>query len=282
MISKLKNNSNLPRIALIAAEGMLPIEISKTLLKNKTYHHVFGIKGFAKPKDYTNCNFTELSLGKLRILKRILKKENLTHVCLAGGIKRPKWSQLRFDVEGWLFAKQLFLHNSGDDALLKRLLKTIHDRYNLIIIPPSQIVSHWTLHKAGNLTRKEPTQSQFADIEKARKLLNLLSPFDIGQGVIILNGRILGIEDVAGTDDLIYRIRKLSLSGAILVKSSKKGQSLDIDLPAIGVKSIYNAHLAGLSGIAIESKNSFILEYQKLIDEAEKFNLFIYSLPAVN
>lgn len=270
------------RIALIAAEGILPVEVARTLQKQSIHYHVFGIKGYAKSSDYQSSKFTELPLGKLRNLKRILKTEELTHVCLAGGVKRPKWSQLRFDIEGWLFAKQLFLNNNGDDALLKRLIETVKDRYSKKIIAPSDIVCHWTIKKTGNLTAKKPSLNQLNDVNFARKLLAILSPFDIGQGLVILNERILAIEDFSGTDDLINRVKKQNFTGAILVKASKLNQSRDIDLPAIGINTVVNAYLAGFSGIAIESKNSFILESQKLIEKADKLNIFIYAMPAIN
>ena len=51
-----------------------------------------------------------------------------------------------------------------------------------------------------------------------------------------------------------------------------------MDLPAIGMKTIELIKEIGLSGIALEEKSSFISEKEKVIEFANKNNIFIFGI----
>ena len=90
----------------------------------------------------------------------------------------------------------------------------------------------------GCVTRKAPDENAAADIAKGRDVLRALSPFDIGQAVIVIDGHVVGVEDIEGTDGLLARVARLRAEGRIraktargvLVKAPKSGQDLRFDL----------------------------------------------------
>ncbi len=73
-------------------------------------------------------------------------------------------------------------------------------------------------------------------------MLRALSPFDIGQAAVVIDGHVVGVEDIEGTDGLLARVARLRQEGRIrakaargvLVKAPKSGQDLRFDLPTIG------------------------------------------------
>ncbi len=73
-------------------------------------------------------------------------------------------------------------------------------------------------------------------------MLRALSPFDIGQAVIVIDGHVVAVEDIEGTDGLLARVARLRSEGRIrakagrgvLVKAPKSGQDLRFDLPTDG------------------------------------------------
>ena len=55
-------------------------------------------------------------------------------------------------------------------------------------------------------TLSSPDEATRADIAKGRAVLAALSPFDIGQGCVVIDGHVVAVEDTGGTDELLQRI----------------------------------------------------------------------------
>ena len=119
-------------------------------------------------------------------------------------------------------------------------------------------------------------------------VLRALSPFDIGQAVIVIDGHVVGVEDIEGTDGLLARVARLRAEGRIraktargvLVKAPKNGQDLRFDLPTIGARTVEGAAAASLAGIAIVAGNTLVAEPQTMIETADAAGLFVIGLPA--
>src|SRR5205814_9486670 len=109
----------------------------------------------------------------------------------------------------------------------------------------------------GCLTRASADDQAMADIARGRELLRALSPFDIGQAAVIIDGHVVGVEDIEGTDGLLVRIALLRKEGRIRanrgrgVPEKARKSSLDFifDLPFIVLRTIEVADAAVLPGI---------------------------------
>ena len=115
------------------------------------------------------------------------------------------------------------------------------------------------------------------------KVVRELGKLDIGQGAIVQNGSVLGVEAMEGTDNLIKRCSELKHTdhyGGVLVKLSKPGQELRTDLPTIGIETIKTMHIAGFKGIAIEAHRAIFLDREEAIAYANKHEMFIISISA--
>jgi hypothetical protein len=127
-----------------------------------------------------------------------------------------------------------------------------------------------------------------ADIAKGRDVLRALSPFDIGQAAIVIDGHVVGVEDIEGTDGLLARVARLRAerriraksARGVLVKAPKSGQDLRFDLPTVGARTADGAKAASLAGIAIVAGNTIVVEPQSMIETADAAGLFITGLPA--
>jgi hypothetical protein len=144
------------------------------------------------------------------------------------------------------------------------------------------------LTSAGCLTRAAPDAQAEADIARGCEVLRALSPFDIGQAVVVIDGHVVGVEDIEGTDGLLDRIAQLRERGRIrtpngrgvLVKAPKSGQDLRFDLPTIGPKTIDGVRDAGLAGIAVAAGVTQIVDPRALIAAADAASLFVTGIPA--
>ena len=119
-------------------------------------------------------------------------------------------------------------------------------------------------------------------------MLRALSTFDIGQAAVVIDGHVVAVEDIEGTDGLLARVARLrkerriraSTARGVLVKAPKSGQDLRFDLPTIGPKTIENAAAAELAGIAIVAGNTIVVEPQAMVEAADAAGLFITGLSA--
>ena len=135
----------------------------------------------------------------------------------------------------------------------------------------------------GLLTRAAPDAQATADIARGRDVLRALGPFDIGQAAVVIDGHVVGIEDIDGTDALLARIGELRARGRIraatrrgvLVKAPKSTQDLRFDLPTVGPKTVSGAASAKLAGLAVAAGNAVIAEPQAMIETADAAGLFV-------
>jgi UDP-2,3-diacylglucosamine hydrolase len=140
----------------------------------------------------------------------------------------------------------------------------------------------------GSLTRVVPDTQSLADIERARDLLRALSPFDIGQAAVVIDGHVVAVEDIEGTDGLLARVARLREQGRIrspekrgvLVKAPKSGQDLRYDLPTTGPRTIEGVATAKLAGLAVVAGNTLVVEPQAMIEAADRAGLFVTGVPA--
>jgi DUF1009 family protein len=103
---------------------------------------------------------------------------------------------------------------------------------------------------------------------------------------VVIDGHVVGVEGIEGTDALLVRIAQLRAEGRIrtkpgrgvLVKTPKSGQDLRYDLPTLGPRTIENAAAAGLAGVAVAAGNTLVAEPQALMTAADASGLFVVGL----
>ena len=108
-----------------------------------------------------------------------------------------------------------------------------------------------------------------------------MGALDIGQGVVVEGGHVLGIETLQGTEALLDFVATTQSSlrssqGGVLVKRPKAHQDMRVDVPTIGPQTIQQVANAGLSGLVISPENVLVLEREKTIFLAKSLGIFIW------
>ncbi|WP_019223758.1 LpxI family protein [Bartonella rattaustraliani] len=269
------------RTAIIAGNGVLPITIAQELEKNGQSPFLVLLRGEADAVlyRYEHC---ELSVVELSRLVKVLKTAGVSHIVLAGGVKkRPLLTQLQFDWTTFLALPKLIgALRGGDDALLRAFIKII-EAHGFCVIGAHEIVPDLLAPKAFNLTSRRATPKEKKDIFLAAEAAKLLGQLDIGQAAVAINGRVVAVEGAEGTDNMLWRVCEMrergqvSPKGGVLVKCAKPQQDHRVDLPSIGPVTIMNIAKSKLFGIAVEANKSLILSAKTTIEKANKYSLFI-------
>jgi DUF1009 family protein len=274
-------------IGVIAAGGVLPFAVADSLIARSISPVFFALRGVCDPIEVARFRHHWISIGQLGRLANLLRAENCRDLVFIGALVRPALSEIRLD---WKTLRAmpsvLKAFRGGDDHLLSSVGRILEkDGFRMVGIKdvaPDLLMPH------GCLTRAAPNDDANADIAKGREVLRALSPFDIGQAAIVIDGHVLGVEDIEGTDGLLTRVSRLRKEGRIrakagrgvLVKAPKSGQDLRFDLPTLGARTIEGAVAAQLAGIAVIAGNTLVAEPQTMVEAADKAGLFVVGLPA--
>jgi DUF1009 family protein len=274
-------------IGLIAAGGVMPFAVADSLTARGINPVLFALKGACDPVAVERFRHHWISLGQFGRAEKLFRTENCRDLVFIGTLVRPALSEIRLDwgtlrVIGRVWAA----FRGGDDHLLSGIGRILEqDGFRMVGI---RDVAPDLLMPEGCLTRAAPDENAAADIARGREVLRALSPFDIGQAAVVIDGHVVGVEDIEGTDGLLARVARLRLEGRIrakaargvLVKAPKSGQDLRFDLPTIGSKTVEGAAKAQLAGVASVAGNTIVVEPQTMIEAADAAGLFVTGLPA--
>ncbi len=274
-------------VGVIAGGGAMPFAVAESVVARGGKPVLFALKGACDPKQVERFRHHWISVGQLGRATKLFRVENCRDLVFIGTLVRPALSEIRLDwgtlrVLGRVWAS----FRGGDDHLLSGIGRILEqDGFRMVGI---RDIAPDLLVPEGSLTRATPDDTAVADIARGREVLRALSPFDIGQAAVVIDGHVVAVEDIEGTDGLLARVVRLRQEGRIrakagrgvLVKAPKSGQDLRFDLPTIGPRTVAGAGAAQLAGIAIVAGNTLVVEPQAMIAAADAAGLFVTGLPA--
>lgn len=274
-------------VGLIAAGGVMPFAVADSLIARGIDPVLFALKGACDSAAVQRFRHHWISVGQLGRAEKLFRAENCRDLLFIGTLVRPALSEIRLD---WATVRAIgrvwAAFRGGDDHLLSGIGRILEqDGFRMVGI---RDVAPDLLMPAGCITRAAPDENAGADIARGREVLRALSPFDIGQAAIVIDGHVVGVEDIEGTDGLLARVARLRAEGRIrakaargvLVKAPKSGQDLRFDLPTMGPRTVEGAAAAQLAGIAVIAGNTIVVEPQVMIEAADAAGLFVTGVPA--
>lgn len=272
-------------VGVIAGGGAMPFAVADSLRARGREPVLLALRGVCDPAAAERFRHHWIAIGQIGRTTKLLRAENCTDLIFIGTLVRPALSEIRLDWGTLRAMGRIWdAFRGGDDHLLSGVGR-IFEQEGFRLLGLKEAAPD-LLMPQGCVTRKMPDKDAFADIARGRDLLGALGPFDVGQAVVVIDGHVVGVEGVEGTDELLKRIADLRARGrvraqsgrGVLVKAPKDGQDLRYDLPAIGPRTIEGAAAAGLSGVAVVAGNTVVAEAQAMIEAADKAGLFVTGL----
>lgn len=273
-------------LGILACAGSLPVEIAEAARSGGRPVHIVGIEGFAEP-EIAAYSHKVVSIGQVGGILSSLRRAGCRQLIIAGALRRPNLLKIRVD-HGFFRAIRttLSLTRGGDDSVLRRVVR-FFEREGFEVVGVGDVAPH-LLAGAGALGHAAPSAAHMRAIARASALLRALGAFDVGQGAVATEDRIVAVEGVRGTDAMLEQVRNWQaeqrargipgggdLEGAVLVKLPKPGQEMRVDLPAIGPRTVERAHACGLAGIVVASGRALVLERRRMIELADARGLFV-------
>ncbi|HET7886600.1 MAG TPA: UDP-2,3-diacylglucosamine diphosphatase LpxI [Bradyrhizobium sp.] len=274
-------------VGVIAGGGAMPFAVAESLKARGLEPILFALKGVCDPAAAQRFRHHWIMVGQYGRAKKLFRQENCKNLVFIGTLVRPSLSEIRLD---WstlrIMGRVWSAYRGGDDHLLSGVGRIFEqDGFRLLGLKEA---APDLLMPEGCVTRKMPDQNATSDIARGRAVLQALGPYDVGQAAVVIDGHIVGVEGIEGTDELLMRIADLRARGRIrapvghgvLVKAPKSGQDLRFDLPTVGSRTAKGAIAAGLAGIAVIAGSTLVADPQGLIETADASGLFVTGLPS--
>lgn len=274
-------------LGIIAGAGSFPLALARAATAQGRPVYGLLLKGIAG-RDLEAYPHSWVGIGRFGAMVSHARKAGCRDLVLIGSLVRPYlWTTIP-DIGALRVLPELVrLYRGGDDQLL-RGIAAIFEREGFRLLA-AQDVAPQLLMPPGTLGSRAPGEDDLADIAVACRAIAALGPYDVGQGMVIGQRRIVAVEGAEGTDGMLERCAAMLDGGrlrwprgnGILVKSPKPGQDRRVDLPAIGPATVEKAAAAGLRGIAVVAGSTLVVDMQEVIRTADRLGLFVVGVDGV-
>ena len=260
------------KIGLIAAAGHMPVIVTEQLLMLDYDPVIIALDGIADAE--FPIAVEHIRVGALSKIIKYFKANDCHEILMTGRFVRPSLASIRPDFAASRLAIKALMA-SDDNAL--RLIKDTFNSYGINIADMKDILG--SLYAgSGLLAGKKPNKNGQKAIQKGLSVLNLLGYSDIGQSIVVQEGRVLAVEAAEGTDAMMRRAGTLlnpSLAPPVLVKTEKAGQDQSLDPPVIGPDTVTIAASAKIAIIAIGAGEVLIADRDKTLAAAKEHQITI-------
>jgi UDP-2,3-diacylglucosamine hydrolase len=273
-------------LGIICGSGAIPPAIATAVMRRGRRVMLFALRGIVDPDAVAAFPHCWVAVGQFGRFCRLARAEGCRDLVLAGGMVRPSLREVRLDWATLAAMPRIIrAFRGGDDHLLTGIGRII-EAEGFRLLGAHEVAPDITA-PSGPLGHRVPDAAALEDIDRGFALLAAMSPFDVGQAVVVAKGRVLAIEAAEGTDGMLRRVVALREEGrlglprgiGVLVKAPKLAQDRRFDLPSIGPDTVLNASRAGLAGVAVVAGGTIIAEPQRLVEAADFNGLFVVGRP---
>ena len=252
------------RLAIIAGKGHLPIDVAKTATADGYDVLVLPIEGQADA-DFTSYQTNSIRLGGIGKTRLIITQHGIEELVMVGKVAWPSIAALRPDFDAAKLLGKMI--TKGDDNVLRLVAAYFAEKGIETIAPdrflPDRKMPLGVVYSGIIGDQRAISPEEEGAIACGVSVLAALGKHDVGQSVIVQNGRVIAIEAAEGSDEMIARSATLldpDGGVACFVKMAKSAQDLRLDMPVFGGDTIRFAATAGLSLLAVETETVLLAD----------------------
>lgn len=267
------------RLAVVAGAGALASQVIAAALAAGDTVRAFALS----PQDLPMAAEQEAaSLRQPEALFAAIRRFEASHLTMAGAVTLDDADRKR------LLGVLGGAGRPSGDAALSNLAIGLQQLTGATLLGAHEVAPN-LLGPAGQIAGPVAQPDQLVVARLAMHAARQVGAMDLGQAAVAAGGRVVAVEDVAGTDELLARVARYRLAGLIdmsnaipivLAKACKPQQPLFVDLPAIGPQTVSGAAGAGISLIAVEAGRSLLVDRERLASMAWELGVAIVGLAA--
>lgn len=269
------------RIAIFAGGGALPrLLVAKALAAGLNPLVIPIADGMSD--DWSDVDHRSFHWARTGDIFGFLRSRRVSRILFCGTISvRPDYRSLLPSVRTLLMLPELFsIVRGGDDSLLRAVARAFERRG--FQVESVQAIAPELLTPAGAISLRRPSSREYEATERASGAALRLGELDTGQAAVASPDRVIALEGIEGTREMLERVAHLRTQGRIgrsepcvLFKAFKPQQDERFDLPSIGIETVHQAAAAGLAGIALTAGRSLVIGRENVLDAVNEAGLFL-------
>ena len=251
-------------IILIAGSGDFAFEAANFLIKKEKLNHIILLsKNSDISKRYKKVA-TNFDIREIENIIRFIKKRQIIKVLIIGYVHLPEIKEIKLSLSSKLFLSKNFFFNDINNQ--SKILKNFIESKNLKILSQKKIFEESLINHSDHKLKKEH-KNIYKFILKNSSIIKKIFSLNLSQSLVMDGDRIITVEDIFGTDNMINKFKKINkqFKNLTFIKSIKKDQINEIDFPIIGnqtlellIKFNFKAVCLVNKNIIVSNKNSFI------------------------
>lgn len=261
---------------LIAGDGTLPVKMAQYAKENGFDVVCISLAGdnVKELKKYCSKVYS-CHPGEINKIEKILKDEEIKQATFLGKVHKKVLLQLyKFDSRAIELLKTMTRLN--DDEVMLLIVREF-EKIGITVLDQTIFIKNLMI-PAGVLGKHKPTKEQMEDVNYGFWLAKEMGGVDVGQSVVIKDKMIMAVEAIEGTDVCIKRGAKLAKKNAVVVKVAKPKQDKRFDIPAVGMRTLRTMKKYKANLLAVEAKETIIVDQEKVIQYADKNNIVIMAV----
>ena len=265
------------KYGLIAGNGRFPFLVLEGARAQRSEIVVAAIKEETEPEiEHLAARVEWIGVGQLGRLIRFFKREQVTHVIMAGQVKHHQIFRLNALPDLRMVRMLTRLTAKNTDSLIGAVAEELA-REGMTLIDSTRFLQP-LLAEEGMLTRRSPTKEERADIEYGLSIAREIARLDLGQTIAVKDRAVVAIEAMEGTDAVIQRAGEITRNRPfVVIKVAKPDQDMRFDVPVVGPQTIETMKRAGATLIRVTSNKTLLFDKNDLIRLADEYGLAVVS-----
>jgi len=258
-------------IILIAGSGDFAFEAADFLTSKGNLSHIILISKNAKIYKQFKKIVSCFDIRDIEQIINFIKKRLVTKVLIIGYVQLPPIKEIKLSLSSKLIlSKNIFSNDINNQS---KVLKKFIESKNLKLLSQKIIFDRLLINYSDHHLRNDH-KNIYKNILKNSSLIKKIFSLNLSQSFVMDGDRVITIEDIFGTDNMINKFKNLNqFKNLIFIKSIKQDQINEIDFPIIGNKTLDLLIKFNFKAICLIHKKIIIADKISFIEKIHKSKL---------
>ena len=224
-------------ICLIAGSGLFVYEVANYLNNINSLNQIILINENNPIKKKFKDKCKSFKIKDIEKITTFIRSKNLKKIMIIGYVKLPSFEKINLSIKSkLLISKDIFLNNINDQS---KILKRYLSNNKLTLLSQKKILKNMLISYQDEYFHNE-NKKIISKLKIKKNFFKKIFSMNIAQSLILNGDRVIAMEDIFGTNNMINKIGKINskLNNLIFVKSKKSDQIDEIDFPIIGMETL--------------------------------------------